>query len=99
MTTITLDPTETASTETPNLIDVLREAQEVVLPFTFHFHTYAEATTGLVTIGEDPSFVRPSGDKRERLIDELMEWATDPGTFEPGAADRIRREAWGDAGA
>jgi hypothetical protein len=48
----------------------------------------------------DAEWLRAAADYLDRasLRDDLAEWATDPGTFEVRAVDRIRREAWREAG-
>lgn len=57
------------------------------------------AETDFIGLDSIPDLSSVDEEGRAQLVDDLIAWATDPTSFEEGAADRIRKEAWGDAGA
>lgn len=98
--TVAVDTRGTTSTgQTPMLLDLFStERPEFVPMSSLSFFPYRlDASAGGAQL-PPPASGEDGDDARNRLIDELMAWATDPDTFEPEAVDRIRREAWGDVG-
>ena len=76
----------------PTRIDTTRDWTPKCIDTPALLEIFHSAETEIRSLGAP----RPD-ERRERLIDELIAWATDPESFEPGAVDRIRQEAWGAA--